>query len=280
MSEIKINKEILSGEPAIDYTRCYVQCVDNMQLLKSQPNESVDLIYSDILYGTGRNFGEYQDLKPKRDVIESHYLPRLIEMKRVLKQNGSIYLQMDTRINHWMRIFMDKVFGYDNFQNEIAWCYNSQGKTKKQWNKKHDVILFYSKSKSFTFNSHIVKDSISDLTYKRFKKEIDQFGYYTVLKNGKRTKYYLENGSLPKDWYEDITYISRDNKELTGYPTQKPKELIKRFVLASSNEGDVVADYYLGSGTTAEVCKELNRNFIGCDIGQKAIEITKQRLSD
>lgn len=100
------------------------------------------------------------------------------------------------------------------------------------------------------------------------------------MKNGKRTKYYLENGSLPKDWYEDITYISRDNKELTGYPTQKPKELIKRFVLASSNENDVVADYYLGSGTTAEVCKELNRNFIGCDIGQKAIEITKQRLSD
>lgn len=280
MTKIKINEAMLSTEPAINYSHCYVQCVDNMKLLKTQPNKSVDLIYSDILYGTGRNFGEYQDLKPKRDVIESHYLPRLIEMKRVLKQNGSIYLQMDTRINHWMRILMDDVFGYDNFQNEIVWCYNSQGKTKKQWNKKHDVILFYSKNKEFTFNSHIVKDSISDLTYKRFKKEIDQHGYYTVLKNGKRTKYFLENGSLPKDWYEDITYISRDNKELTGYPTQKPKELIKRFVLASSNENDVVADYYLGSGTTAEVCKDLNRNFIGCDISENAIEITKQRLSD
>ena len=269
----------LNEKPLCTIPRVMCWAVDNLELLKSQPNESVDLIYSDILYGTGRNFGDYQDLKPKQEVIESHYLPRLIEMKRVLKQNGSIYLQMDTRINHWMRILMDKVFGYDNFQNEISWCYNSQGKTKKQWNKKHDVILFYSKSKEFTFNSHIVKDSISDLTYKRFKKEIDQYGYYTVLKNGKRTKYYLENGSLPKDWYEDITYISRDSKELTGYPTQKPKELIKRFVLASSNEGDTVADYYLGSGTTAEVCKDLNRNFIGCDINPKAIEITKARLN-
>jgi DNA modification methylase len=258
---------------------CYVQCGDNLELLKSQPNESVNMIYCDILYGTGRNFGDYQDLKPIRSEIENHYLPRLIEMKRVLKQNGSIYLQMDTRINHWMRILMDDVFGYDNFRNEIVWCYNSQGKTTKQWNKKHDVILFYSKSDTFIFNSDIVKDSISDLTYRRFKKEIDTFGYYTVLKNGKRTQYLLADGSLPKDWFEDVTYISRDNKELTGYPTQKPKELISRFVLASTNEGDVVADYYLGSGTTAEVCQELNRNFIGCDLNPKAIKITKVRLN-
>ena len=213
------------NETAILPNPCYVQCGDNLELLKSQPNESVNMIYSDILYGTGRNFGEYQDLKPIRSEIESHYLPRLIEMKRVLKQNGSIYLQMDTRINHWMRILMDDVFGYENFRNEISWCYNSQGKTTKQWNKKHDVILYYTKSEDWVFNSDIVKDSISDLTYRRFQKEIDKYGYYTVLKNGKRTQYTLADGSLPKDWFEDVTYISRDNKELTGYPTQKPKEL-------------------------------------------------------
>ena len=94
-----------------------------------------------------------------------------------------------------------------------------------------------------------------------------------------RARYSLADGSLPKDWFEDVTYISRDNKELTGYPTQKPKELISRFVLASTNEGDVVADYYLGSGTTAKACQELNRNFIGCDLNPKAIEITKGRLN-
>jgi DNA modification methylase len=91
----------------------------------------------------------------------------------------------------------------------------------------------------------------------------------------------VDEGLLPveeKDWFEDVTYISRDNKELTGYPTQKPKELIKRFVLASTNEGDTVSDYYLGSGTTAVVCQELKRNFIGCDINENAIELTKSRL--
>ena len=116
---------------------CYVQCGDNLELLKSQPNESVNMIYCDILYGTGRNFGDYQDLKPIRSEIESHYLPRLIEMKRVLKQNGSIYLQMDTRINHWMRILMDDVFGYENFRNEIVFGYNGGGISKKCYPKKH-----------------------------------------------------------------------------------------------------------------------------------------------
>ena len=107
--------EPTSVSPAI--AKPFVMCsaVDNMELLLSQPNESVNMIYSDILYGTGRNFGEYQDLKAIRSGIESHYLPRLIEMKRVLKQNGCIYLQMDWRIVHWVRCLMDDVFGVRNF---------------------------------------------------------------------------------------------------------------------------------------------------------------------
>lgn len=251
---------------------------DNLDLLKSQTSESVDLIYCDILYGTGRNFGDYQDLKPIRSEIEAHYIPRLKEMYRVLKNTGTIYLQMDTRINHWIRCIMDDIFGYKSFKTEIVWFYNSQGKTDREWNRKHDVILHYTKGKQWTFNAKDVMDSITDLTYKRFKSEIDKKGYYTCFKNGKEYKYYLENGSLPKDWFEDITYLSRDNKELSGYPTQKPKALIERLIKASSNEGDLVADYYLGSGTTAVVCKELNRNFIGCDISHRAVEITKSRL--
>ena len=255
------------------------RAIDNLELLLSQPDESVDLIYCDILYGTGRNFGDYQDLKPIRSEIEAHYLPRLKEMHRVLKANGTIYLQMDTRINHWMRCIMDDIFNYNNFRTEIVWFYNSQGKSDKEWNRKHDVILYYTKGKQWTSNAKDVMDSITDLTYKRFKSEIDKKGYYTCFKNGKEYKYYLENGSLPKDWFEDVTYISRDNKELTGYATQKPKALIERLIKASSNEGDTVADYYLGSGTTAKVCQELNRKFIGCDLNPKAIEITKARLN-
>ena len=255
-----------------------VFCSDNLDLMRTIKSNTIDLIYCDILYGTGRKFADYQDLKTIRSEIESHYIPRIKEMHRILKPTGSIYLQMDTRINHWMRCLIDDIFGYDNFRNEISWCYNSQGKTTKQWNKKHDVILYYTKTDNFPFNSDIVKDSISDLTYRRFKKEIDKFGYYTVLKNGERTQYTLTDGSLPKDWFEDITYISRDNKELNGYNTQKPMELIKRFILASTNEGDLVADFYMGSGTTCEVALELGRKFIGCDINPRAIEITKERI--
>jgi len=254
-----------------------IRICDNLELMAEMSSNTVDLIYCDILYGTGRSFKDYHDLKPIRSEIEAHYIPRLKEMHRILKDTGSIYLQMDTRINHWIRCIMDDIFGYNNFRNEIVWCYNSQGKTTKQWNKKHDVILYYSKTETFVFNSDIVKDSVSDLTYRRFKKEIDKNGYYTSFKNGKEYKYYLENGSLPKDWFEDITYISKDNKELNGYNTQKPMELIKRFILASTNEGDLVADFYSGSFTTAEVCKVLKRNFIGCDINPKSLEIAKKR---
>jgi len=249
-------------------TRVMCRAVDNLELLLSQPDESVDLIYCDILYGTGRNFGDYQDLKPIRSEIEAHYLPRLKEMHRVLKRTGSIYLQMDTRINHWMRILMDDVFGYDNFQSEIVWAYNGGGVTKKKWNAKHDVILFYSKGKAFTFNTQWQP-------YKSNSKN--------RLLNSHRNKKTLEEikrGTPMVEWWIDIkAIVNPDNKEYVKYKTQKPKELIKRLILASSNEGDIVADYYLGSGTTAVVCKELNRNFIGCDINQKAIELTKKRIN-
>ena len=275
-SLFEIQKLNDGSQPLLHKTDVMCWACDNMELLKSQPNESVNKIYCDILYGTGRNFGDYQDLKPIRSEIESHYLPRLIEMKRVLKQNGSIYLQMDTRINHWMRILLDDIFGYGNFQNEIVWIYRSAGFSKKKWSEKHDVILFYSKSKEFIFNLDAVRENeIGESTYKRFKKDIDNTGKIPNLKNGKM--YYVSPYSPPRDWI-NINALPQAHSERNGYSTQKPKELISRFVLASTNEGDVVADYYLGSGTTAVVCKELNRNFIGCDINPKAIEITNARL--
>ena len=261
----------LNEKPLCTIPRVMCWAVDNLELLKSQPNESVDLIYSDILYGTGRDFGEYKDLKPKQDVIENHYLPRLIEMKRVLKQNGSIYLQMDTRINHWMRILMDKVFGYDNFLNEIVWCYDRWTNSVNKFIPQSDRIIFYSKNMSHTFNK--IKVPFSD-------KSKHKGSRFSKFNNGELKQNYVNETRLKDcgDWW-NISYLNSQANERLGYSTQKPKELIKRFVLASSNENDVVADYYLGSGTTAVVCKELNRNFIGCDINPNAIEITKTRLN-
>ena len=249
-------------------TRVMCRAVDNLELLLSQPDESVDLIYCDILYGTGRNFGDYQDLKPIRSEIEAHYLPRLKEMHRVLKPTGSIYLQMDTRINHWLRCILDDIFGYDRFLNEIVWHYVMGSSSKNKYSKKHDVILLYSKSAYYKFNLNNILVPLSIETIKRSKRGNAR---YSIELND-------NDGKNPSDVFLDINPIQGNGNENVNYVTQKPKKLIERIIKASSNEGDTVADYYLGSGTTAVVCKELNRNFIGCDINPKAIEITNARL--
>jgi len=265
---IESTNDNIPTAPAITYSECYVQCGDNLELLKSQPNESVNMIYCDILYGTGRNFGDYQDLKPIRSEIESHYMPRLIEMKRVLKQNGVLVFQLDWRINHWMRILMDDVFGYENFRNEIIWKYRLGLKAKsKKFIQNHDVILVYAKSSIHTFNEQKEKIKPRKKWFQKFEngKAVHQKNIPPIL---------VDEQLIGSVW---IDIKMRGSKLL--YPTEKPKELIERIVLAFSNEGDVVADYYLGSGTTAKVCQELNRKFIGCDLNPKAIEITKARLN-
>ena len=268
-----------STEPAISYSTCYQQCFlsDNLDLMKTIESNTIDLIYCDILYGTGRKFKDYQDLKPNRIEIENHYIPRLKEMHRILKPTGSIYLQMDTKINHWIRCIMDDIFGYERMLNEIIWCYRSQGFNKNKWSEKHDVILLYSKSKEWTFNLEAVRENeIGESTQKRWHKEIKEHGLIPTTKNGK--VYWNSPYSPPRDWI-NMNALPQAHSERNGYDTQKPKELIAKFIKASSNEGDLVADFYAGSFTTAEVCKDLNRNFIGCDINPFALEISKQRLA-
>ena len=239
---------------------------DNLELMKTIESDTIDLIYCDILYGTGRKFADYQDLKPIRSEIESHYLPRIKEMHRILKPTGSIYLQMDTKIDHWIRCLMDDVFGYENFRNEIAWCYTVIQKEGKYFPRKHDVILLYSKSDDYTFNTQYIP----------YKKSNKNNG---VKSEDWETKYkeFDKRGKAVEDYWIDLPMLNSMSKERLGYDTQKPKELIRRFVLASTNGGDLVADFYMGSGTTAEVALELGRKFIGCDINPKAVELSKVR---
>ena len=277
---------------AITYSECYQQCFcsDNLDLMKTIESNTIDLIYCDILYGTGKNFGDYQDLKPIRSEIENHYIPRIKEMHRILKDTGSIYLQMDCLISHWVRIIMDDIFGHNNFKNEIIWCYNSaQGSRKKQFVKQHDNLLFYTKTENYYFN----KDSKelgykpNESTIKRWGNSIDKDGnvLYEKLTPALKKKYYKQQKgfniykTLITDWWKINPPHLFGNSENVDYQTQKPKELLIRVIKASSKENDLVADFYLGSGTTAVVCKELNRNFIGCDINPKAIKITNERLS-
>ena len=225
-----------------------IRLSDNLELMAEMQDNTVDLIYCDILYGTGRKFKDYQDLSPKREVIEEHYIPRIKEMHRILKPTGSIYLQMDWRISHWIRCLLDEVFGYDNFKNTIVWCYGAGGgHGKKYFRRTHDDIHLYSKTENYIFN-----------------KQLNQY-----------------NSSI-QDWWQikgiqdKSGFLQLDNEKRI-YDTQKPKALIERIIKASSNEGDLVADFYAGSFTTAEVCKDFNRNFIGCDISEKAVAIGLER---
>lgn len=237
-------------------------CCDNLDLLKNQESETITIIYSDILYGTGRNFGDYKDLKPIKKDFEEHYISRFTEMKRVLKKNGTLYIHTGITTSHWVRLILDDIFGFDNFRNQIIWNYNSAPRKKNCFGNRHDVIFRYSVSNEFIFNP--IREPYSLTAPRGYEKE----------------KYYNPDGKVIGDVWNINILGQNDKTERTGYATQKPKELIKRCIIASSNEGDTVADFYLGSGTTAIVSKETKRNFIGCDINPKSIELTNKRLSE
>ena len=229
-----------------------VYCMDNLELLKQLPSNSIDLIYCDVLYNTGRKFDDYDDNLGTPEEAMEWYKPRLKEMKRILKDTGSIYLQMDYRLVHYMKVYMDELFGIKNFRNEIVWKYGLGGSGNREFAKKHDNILFYSKSNGYIFNIQY-ENATSNRLKGQTKKMTDVW---------------------------DIPTLNNMAKERIGYNTQKPKALLERIIKASSNEGDVVADFFCGSGTSLVVAKELGRNYIGCDINPKAIEITNNRLME
>lgn len=244
--------------------------MDNLKLMKQMEGDSVDLIYCDILYNTGRKFRDFDDnLGTQTEAIE-WYRPRLIEMKRILKNTGSIYLQCDSNLVHYLKIEMDKVFGISNFQRDIIWRIGwvSGYKTMvKNWIRNHDNILYYTKSSEFIFN-----------------KEYIPYPDNYVRRDGKKPTgkgFPIEDtwNCSEKDVLNSIQIMSF-SKEKVEYDTQKNKALLERIIKASSNEGDIVADFFCGSGTTGVVAKELGRNYILCDVSKKAVEISEKRLSE
>lgn len=251
--------------------------MDNLELLKQLDSNSIDLIYCDILYNTGKKLKDYDDkLGTMQQAIE-WYKPRLIEMKRVLKDTASIYLQCDYRLVHYLKVEMDNIFGMKNFRNELIWCYRTQGFNKNKYSSKHDNILFYTKTNEYIFNGEDIREKPSESLIKRFQPEIDKKGFATDYKTKK--KIYELQGSPPLDWFI-INVLQHNELEKVDYDTQKPKALLEKIMKASTNKNNIVADFFCGSGTSLVVAKELGRRYIGCDINPKAIEISKNRLKD
>jgi site-specific DNA-methyltransferase (adenine-specific) len=185
--------------------------------------------------------------------------PRLLEAYRILKPTGSLYFHIDYREVHYCKILLDEIFGRDSFINEIIWAYDFGGRSKTRWPAKHDNILFYVKDpQQYTFN----------------REEVDRIPYMAPGLVGKQK---AKRGKFPTDtWWHTI--VGTNSKEKTGYPTQKPVGVLRRIVAASSNPGDLVMDFFAGSGTVGEICLELGRDFILMDNNPQAITVMQERF--
>lgn len=210
--------------------------------------------------------------------------PRLVLMKELLSERGSIYVHIDWHIGAYMKIILDDIFGKNRFLNEIMWCYTIGGKGSSFYGRKHDTILLYSKSPNYTFNGKdknvIVQRKLN--THMRTKIDDDGREYQekTDKKSGKIYRYYVDEGKVPEDYWIDIEQLNREDAERVGYATQKPSKLLTRIIAASSNEGDLVCDFFGGSGTTAAVAERLGRRWITCDIGKPAALVMRKRFID
>ena len=200
---------------------------------------------------------------------------RLLEMRRVLKPTGTIYLHCDPTASHYLKQLMDAVYGVRNFRNEIVWAYRGGGVPKYDFARKHDIILRYGRTSSVTFNVDAVRVPYSEDSEERLRYKAKAFRgdrtYDTYEQNPK--------GKHPEDWWT-IQPIMPSSGERIGYPTQKPLRLLERIIAASSNEGDMVLDPFAGCATACIAADKLGRQWVGIDLSSKAVELVNLRLQD
>jgi adenine specific DNA methylase Mod len=264
--------------------------------------KKIDLIYIDPPFATGGSFNfrlhignekasevvkSYSDSwKGGIDAYLSFLYERILLMKELLADTGSIYIHLDWHISHYLKILLDEIFGLDNFRNEIIWMYPAaSAQTRRFFIRSYDVLLFYTKSDNYIFNDDPeIYMEYSDRVKNALKEdERGRFYYRGGSHNGKKLsqKVYLkQDGIFPRDIWNDIPYVRANTAEYQGFSTQKPERLLKRIILASTRENDVVADFFCGSGTTLAAAEKLGRKWIGCDLTEHAINICRKRILD
>ncbi|HEX2997326.1 MAG TPA: site-specific DNA-methyltransferase [Anaerolineales bacterium] len=194
---------------------------------------------------------------------------RLHLMHRLLAPNGTLYLHLDWHADAYARLLLDEIFGAHHLLNEIIWTYHGPSPIRRAFNRKHDTILAYVKGDDYTFNVDAIREPYNKNTVKTF---------HSSAKAGFGKVPDLERGKVPEDWWY-FPVVARLHNERTGYPTQKPLGLLERVILASSNPGDIVADFFCGSGTTPFVAAQHGRTFIACDETFRALHTTRSRLT-
>jgi DNA modification methylase len=263
---------------------------DNLAVMLSLLAEyegGIDLIYADPPFFTNRRYpariGRGEDSRrPKEWVLAEGYpdawpdieayldmlYPRLALMHRMLSPRGVLFLHLDWHANAYARLLLDEIFGVDRLLNEIVWLYHGPSPIRKAFNRKHDTILVYTKTDQYTFNVDAVRQPYDPNTIKTFGSSA-KAGFGKVPN--------LARGKVPEDWWY-FPVVARLHSERTGYPTQKPEALVERMVLACSNPGDLVADFFCGAGTAALVAARLGRRFLANDNTQRAVYTTRTRL--
>ena len=240
---------------------------DNLEIMRGMEDGSIDLIATDPPFNTGKDWGQFNDkwvggLKGYLKFME----PRLVEMHRLLKDTGSIYLHCNYKASHYLKVMMDTIFGMKHFRNEIVWHHVMMKPGTQDFPHNHDNILRYTKSEIYTFNADSIRvpydpKSIERRKYKHTYKKGHNNGLHSL-------------GKVPDDvWYYGFA------KGKIDYPTQKPLKLLERTIKASSNQGDVVFDPFCGSGTTLRAAKTLGRKYIGIDQNPEAVRIAQSRLN-
>jgi DNA modification methylase len=291
---------ITFGHPGADPNRLFWG--DNLHVMRQLASESLDLVYIDPPFFSGRQynviFGDQNELRSFSDIWEGGmpgYLiwlnARLYEMKRLLKKTGTIYVHCDWHASHYIKAEMDKLFGYENFRSEIIWHYEKWTASSKSLQKNHDVILAYSKSPTWVFNvQKVVTENLAEkhkrgyligggggstglVVYDKNNPKVKE-----LIASGKYKVHYADIEGKPLSDVWRIPFINPVANERIGYPTQKPEALLERLILGSSNEGDLVGDFFSGGGTTAAVAQRLGRRWVACDQSRVAVAITNDRL--
>ncbi|HEX4420374.1 MAG TPA: site-specific DNA-methyltransferase [Kofleriaceae bacterium] len=241
---------------------------------------ALDAIYIDPPFGTGalrRGRGHaYADRADDPEPFVAWLAPVLEHSRRTLAATGSLFVHLDYRAVHYVKIALDRLFGRSRFVNEIVWCYAVGGKSRRGFGRKHDTILWYAKTADWAFYPDAVRVPRRGGSHMRL---VDGVQEKTDRKTGRVYRYSVAAGKVPEDWWTDIETLNHSDRERTGWPSQKPERLVERVLQAVTVPGNRVADWFAGSGTTAAVAQRLGRGFITVDREPAAIQLCRARLT-
>jgi DNA modification methylase len=252
---------------------------DALAVAAALPDASLDAIYIDPPFGTGvTRHGRghrYADRADDPEAFVCWLAPCLEHARRTLAAHGSLFVHLDYRAVHYVKVALDRLFGRARLVNEIVWCYSVGGKSRRGFGRKHDTILWYARGQDWAFYPDAVRIARRGGSHMRLVGGVQE---KTDRKTGRVYRYPVTAGKVPEDWWTDIETLNHSDRERTGWPSQKPERLVERMLTAVTLPGDRVADWFAGSGTTAAVAQRLDRRFVVADREAAAVAVCTKRL--